>query len=37
MEEENMRNKWLTIVVSAVLFGAIGARAANADGLDDGK
>jgi polar amino acid transport system substrate-binding protein len=37
MEEENMRNKWLTIVVSAVLFGVIGARGANADGLDDVK
>src|SRR5947208_1381545 len=37
MEEENMSNKWLMIVVSAVLFGLIGVRVANADVLEDVK
>src|SRR5439155_23698978 len=37
MEEENMRNKWLTIVASAVLLGMLGVRTANADVLDDVK
>src|SRR5437763_17177096 len=37
MEEENMRNKWLTIVASAVLLGVFGVRIANADVLDDVK
>src|SRR5438270_11206724 len=37
MEEENMRNKWLTIVASALLLGTLGVRAANADVLEDVK
>src|SRR5947199_10767120 len=37
MEAEDMRNKWLTIVASAVLLGVFGARAANADVLEDVK
>src|SRR5437762_8131078 len=37
MEEENMSNKWLTIVVSAVLFGLIGVGVSKADVLEDVK
>src|SRR6266480_2188368 len=37
MEEENMRNKWLTIVASAVLLAVFGVRMANADALEDVK
>src|SRR5438128_8031083 len=37
MEEHNMRNKWLTIVASAVLLGVFCVRIANADVLEDVK